>query len=139
MRFGPSIFQSVTLPQSNYGSGFRRRITFARPQMTQSEQKSAPEGGGRPMQEALPISEVPDANALNQRENERYRPLHRPDRLCLERGIALGGRTTPSPTGVDPRLAAVLSDRISQNVDMVTARINYRFGGWGAPPVAARY
>jgi len=24
-------------------------------------------------------------------------------------------------------------------VDMVTVRFNYRFGGWGAPPVAARY
>jgi outer membrane immunogenic protein len=30
-------------------------------------------------------------------------------------------------------------DRISQDVDMVTVRFNYRFGGWGAPPVAARY
>jgi len=31
-----------------------------------------------------------------------------------------------------------LNDRISQDVDMVTLRINYRFGGYGAP-VAARY
>jgi transposase len=28
--------------------------------------------------------------------------------------------------------------RVSQDVDMVTVRFNYRFGGWGAP-VAARY
>ena len=32
----------------------------------------------------------------------------------------------------------VLNNRISQDVDMVTLRINYRFGGYGAP-VAARY
>ena len=34
--------------------------------------------------------------------------------------------------------AAVLNNRVSQDVDMVTLRINYRFGGYGAP-VAARY
>jgi outer membrane immunogenic protein len=34
--------------------------------------------------------------------------------------------------------AAVLNNRVSQDVDMVTARINYRFGGYGAP-IAARY
>ena len=42
--------------------------------------------------------------------------------------------------GIDPRLATVLSDRISQDVDMVTIRFNYRFGGYGGygyPP--ARY
>ena len=31
-----------------------------------------------------------------------------------------------------------VSDRISENVDMVTVRVNYRFGGWGVP-VAPRY
>jgi outer membrane immunogenic protein len=30
------------------------------------------------------------------------------------------------------------ADRIQQDVDLVTVRINYRFGGYGAP-VAARY
>jgi outer membrane immunogenic protein len=40
---------------------------------------------------------------------------------------------------VDPRLAGILNSRISQDVDMVTVRLNYRFGGWGTPPVAARY
>ena len=30
-------------------------------------------------------------------------------------------------------------EHISQNVDMGLIRLNYRFGGWGAPPVAARY
>ena len=35
-------------------------------------------------------------------------------------------------------LATLLSDRVSQDVDMVTVRFNYRFGGYGAP-VAARY
>jgi len=34
--------------------------------------------------------------------------------------------------------AAVLNNRVSQDVDMVTLRLNYRFGGYGAP-VAARY
>ena len=29
-------------------------------------------------------------------------------------------------------------NRVSQDVDMVTVRVNYRFGGFGAP-VAARY
>jgi len=41
-------------------------------------------------------------------------------------------------TATDPRLVGFLNDRISQDVDMVTLRINYRFGGYGAP-VAARY
>lgn len=31
------------------------------------------------------------------------------------------------------------SDRISEDVDLVTVRFNYRFGGFGGPPVAARY
>ena len=30
-------------------------------------------------------------------------------------------------------LPAVLNDRISQDVDMITVRLNYRFGGYGAP------
>ena len=30
-------------------------------------------------------------------------------------------------------------NRISEDVDMVTLRFNYRFRGWGGPPVAARY
>jgi len=38
--------------------------------------------------------------------------------------------TTPSVT--DARLVGILNDRISQDVDMVTLRINYRFGGYGA-------
>ena len=35
-------------------------------------------------------------------------------------------------------VAGVLNNRVSQDVDMLTLRINYRFGGYGAP-VAARY
>jgi outer membrane immunogenic protein len=35
-------------------------------------------------------------------------------------------------------VAGVLNTRISQDVDMVTLRLNYRFGGYGAP-IAARY
>jgi outer membrane immunogenic protein len=49
------------------------------------------------------------------------------------------GHANNSFSVADPRLAAVLNDRISQDVDMVTLRFNYRFGGFGAPPVAARY
>ena len=41
------------------------------------------------------------------------------------------GHANNSFSVVDPRLAAVLNDRISQDVDMVTVRINYRFGGYG--------
>ena len=39
---------------------------------------------------------------------------------------------------VNPINAAFINNRISQDVDMVTVRINYRFGGYGAP-IAARY
>ncbi|WP_027526548.1 outer membrane protein [Bradyrhizobium sp. Ec3.3] len=48
------------------------------------------------------------------------------------------GHANNSFSVVDPRLAGVLNDRISQDVDMVTVRFNYRFGGYGAP-VTARY
>ena len=37
---------------------------------------------------------------------------------------------------VNPTNAALLNNRISQDVDMVTVRINYKFGGYGGP---ARY
>ena len=51
------------------------------------------------------------------------------------------GHNNNSFSVVDPRLAAVLNDRISQDVDMVTVRFNYRFNGFGGlgAPVAARY
>jgi outer membrane immunogenic protein len=51
------------------------------------------------------------------------------------------GNSNNSFSVVSPIAAAFLNDRISQDVDMVTVRFNYRFngfGGWGAP-VAARY
>ena len=48
------------------------------------------------------------------------------------------GHANNSFTATDVRLVGFLNDRISQDVDMVTLRINYRFGGYGAP-VAARY
>ena len=48
------------------------------------------------------------------------------------------GDANNSFTGVDPRIALFTNNRITQDVDMVTARINYRFGGYGAP-IAARY
>ena len=35
-------------------------------------------------------------------------------------------------------VAGVINNRVSQDVDMVTLRVNYRFGGYGAP-IAARY
>jgi hypothetical protein len=34
------------------------------------------------------------------------------------------------------RLVGFLNDRISQDVDMVTLRVNYRFGGYAAPGTA---
>jgi outer membrane immunogenic protein len=48
------------------------------------------------------------------------------------------GTSNNSFTAVDPRLVGILNDRIRQDVDMFTLRVNYRFG-WGAAPVAARY
>ena len=43
-------------------------------------------------------------------------------------------------TGLTPIDARFVNNRVSQDVDMVTARINYRFGGYGlGAPVAARY
>jgi outer membrane immunogenic protein len=41
------------------------------------------------------------------------------------------GDANNSFSTASPRLAAVLNDRISQDVDMVTVRVNYRFGGYG--------
>jgi len=52
------------------------------------------------------------------------------------------GHANNSFTSVDPRIVGILNNRISQDVDMVTLRINYRFGGYGrgyGAPVAARY
>jgi len=37
-----------------------------------------------------------------------------------------------------PVVPGVFNNRVTQDVDMVTLRINYRFGGYGAP-IAARY
>jgi outer membrane immunogenic protein len=48
------------------------------------------------------------------------------------------GTSNNSFTSTDPRLVGVLNNRISQDVDMLTLRVNYRFG-WGAAPIAARY
>ena len=48
------------------------------------------------------------------------------------------GTANNSFTTADPRLAGVLNDRVRQDVDMLTLRVNYRFGGYGVP-VTARY
>ncbi len=48
------------------------------------------------------------------------------------------GTSNNSFTAVDPRLVGILNDRIRQDVDMFTLRVNYRFG-WGTSPVVARY
>jgi outer membrane immunogenic protein len=48
------------------------------------------------------------------------------------------GTANNSFSVVNPINAAFLNDRISQDVDMLTLRINYRFGAYGAP-VTARY
>ncbi len=49
------------------------------------------------------------------------------------------GTSNNSFSSTDPRLVGIVNNRITQDVDMVALRINYRFGPWGAPPVAARY
>ena len=46
------------------------------------------------------------------------------------------GDANNSFTVTDPRLADFLNNRISQDVDMVTLRVNYRFGGYGAVTAA---
>jgi outer membrane immunogenic protein len=48
------------------------------------------------------------------------------------------GHANNSFTATDPRLVGFLNDRINQDVDMLTLRINYRFGGY-ASPVVAKY
>ena len=48
------------------------------------------------------------------------------------------GDANNSFTGLNFTNAAFINNRITQDVDMVTLRINYRFGGYGAP-IAARY
>ena len=138
-----------------------------------------------------------DPMILDPHQNRWHRPVHRPDRLCLERDAALlqgrrGGDQQPvqhpdtltgfelasasstrwggavgvgweygfSPNWsagieydhlfmgnannsfsvVNPINAAFLNNRISQDVDMVTLRFNYRFGGYGyGGPVVAKY
>ena len=49
------------------------------------------------------------------------------------------GDSNNSFSGINPTAAAFVNDRISQNVDMITVRFNYRFGGYGAPPVVSKY
>ena len=50
------------------------------------------------------------------------------------------GDANNSFTGLPPFAAHFANGRITQDVDMVTLRINYRFGGYGlGAPVAARY
>ncbi len=48
------------------------------------------------------------------------------------------GNANNSFSVVNPINAAFLNNRISQDVDMVTLRVNYRFG-WGTSPVVAKY
>ena len=48
------------------------------------------------------------------------------------------GDANNSFTGLNTLDARFLNNRVTQDVDMVTLRINYRFGGYGAP-IAARY
>ena len=43
------------------------------------------------------------------------------------------GDANNSFTATDERLVNFLNNRITQDVDMVTFRVNYRFGGYGRP------
>jgi outer membrane immunogenic protein len=45
------------------------------------------------------------------------------------------GHTNNSFSVVNPIVVGALN-RINQDVDMVTLRLNYRFGGWGGPVIA---
>jgi outer membrane immunogenic protein len=45
------------------------------------------------------------------------------------------GNANNSFSVVNPIVAGALN-RISQDVDMLTLRVNYRFGAWGSPVVA---
>ncbi len=56
----------------------------------------------------------------------------------VEYNHLLMGDANNSFSGVNPVTAAFVNNRITQDVDMVTLRVNYRFGGYGAP-IAARY
>ena len=49
------------------------------------------------------------------------------------------GDANNSFTGLNFADAAFINNRITQDVDMVTLRVNYRFGGYGAPLAAPRY
>ena len=53
------------------------------------------------------------------------------------------GNANNSFSVVNPIRAAFLNNRVSQDVDMVTVRFNYRFGGYGfggyGSPGVARY
>jgi outer membrane immunogenic protein len=48
------------------------------------------------------------------------------------------GHRNNSFTSTNVNLVNFVNSRISQDVDMVTVRINYRFG-WGTSPVVAKY
>jgi outer membrane immunogenic protein len=48
------------------------------------------------------------------------------------------GNANNSFSVVNPVVAGAVN-RINQDIDMVTLRVNYHFNTWGAPPVAARY
>jgi outer membrane immunogenic protein len=46
------------------------------------------------------------------------------------------GNANNSFTSTNANLVRFVNNRISQDVDMLTLRINYRFGGYGSPVVA---
>ena len=48
------------------------------------------------------------------------------------------GNSNNSFSAVNPIVVGALNNRISQDVDMLTLRVNYRFG-WGTGPVIAKY
>ena len=59
--------------------------------------------------------------------------LHRTGRSVLNTTICSWAMPTIRSRSSIAIHAAFLNNRISQDVDMVTLRINYRFGGYGAP------
>ena len=67
---------------------------------------------------------------------------HRIGLLGIEYDHLFMGDANNSFTATDPRVVGFLNSRVSQDVDMVTLRVNYRFGGYGAgygAPGVSRY
>ena len=80
------------------------------------------------LRQARPVGAAPWVSAGSTASHRIGRPVSNTT-ICL-------WATANNSFSVTPIPAAFLNNRISQDVDMVTLRINYRFGGYGSPVVA---